>query len=166
MSGAGITAFGSMVGTVGKMQQLQSAQNAQENNAFALEEQAKLVEKANARKLGLLKTEQERFTGRTKSAFAKAGISLEGSALQMVAQDQAEMTFERNAVAAQQAYDVRRIKSAAQEARDAADAYGDARKYTLLTGMLSLGAVGTDAATTNNRNDRVAARNAELRSGS
>lgn len=152
--GAAIAGVGSIFSTVGKLREQKAAQNAEWKNSIALDEQARLVEKANARKLDLLKTEQERFSDRTKSMFAKNGISLEGSALEMVAADKAAMAFERNAVRQQQNYDVSRIRNAAQQASDSSNAYGQAQYWTIAEGMLSLGATGTSGAAQQNQNNQ------------
>jgi hypothetical protein len=118
---------------IGNIKGASDEAKAERENARSLREQAEYSRQVAARKMELLARDQRQFTGRKKAAIAKSGVSLSGSILDTLVDDQVEMEKERVATRAQMEFEIRHYGRLASNA--------DSRARNLQTTAL-LGAGG------------------------
>ena len=140
MSAAAFMIAGTLVSTVGAMQEAGAKSSAAKYNAQVAEMQAKSIEASGKLEADKIKRQKGKMMGRQKALYAKAGVlSFLGSPLEVVADTAAQYELD---IATSQ-YNVKvgaqRYRSEAQQSRQMAGQYKRAGYVgagsTLLTGL-------------------------------
>ncbi len=138
MSGA--STIGGGIQTVANLNSLSDKKMNSYKESIFYDNQANYLEEVGKRKLYLLDQDQQGFINRQRSMLSKAGISMSGSALDVMAGEKVDMKNELAAVKSQTQYEVDITRSRANNAREEASAYGQAGIITAVTGIIGSGA--------------------------
>ncbi len=139
---AAAIAVGAALSIYGNYQRNMDARDAELANADFYNVQAARTAAAHKRKLQLLAKDQRGFQDKQRGMFAKAGISLSGSALEFTGAQYAEQVMEYKAAEQEADWDVRMAQMRAGQSRDNADKYGDPMRNLLQAGGTALTAYG------------------------
>lgn len=137
-----VAAIGAMLVAGGQIKQNMDAARAEDENAQNYFLQADRTAQVYARKYRLLSRSQDQFAARQKSAFAKAGISLEGSALDVLTDTRTQQVFEREALRQEARWDIEAFEREGRQAGRRAQSYNSFGRNFMEVGgsLLSFGA--------------------------
>ena len=144
---AALTVLSAGISAYSNLRQQASQADAANRNAMALAEQQELFKFAQRRKIELTGKDHMSFNGRKRAMLARAGISMEGTALELLASDKHEQDIELSVLRTEGEYRQRildnQISSYVQQARDASNP---------LNTILTLGSAGLNAYSAIHRN--------------
>lgn len=117
-SGYGLMAqgAGAFIGLFGKLKSNSDKASAERQNAAYYREQAAYVRESTLRELSIFSDKSTRQTSNVVGAYASSGVALSGSALAVIADQNADMLKERAAIAREGAFKAALAEKRAQQA--------------------------------------------------
>lgn len=134
--GAGAGVIGGSANAIGQIKADGDEAAAHRKNAMEYENNAAYIERVGKRKLSLLEREQGQFVDRQKSAFAKSGISFDGSVIDFIADTKVEQLRERKAVEMETFMEARFMRSKAAQSTSRAETLQQGKLFKGVTSFL------------------------------
>jgi len=138
-AGMVLTAIGTAVGAYSQYEQGRSQQKWSEYNAAIAERDAEFARQSAEYEAGLIRREKEKTLARQRALYSKAGVTLEGSPLELMAETAGEYEMDALMIERGGKLESQRYRSEAQLSRMKGSAARRAGYYgagsTLLTGM-------------------------------
>ena len=143
VAGMVLSAVGSAVGAISQIQQGEEQQKWSEYNAAIAERDAEAARQSAEYEAGLKRKEKEKTLARQRALYSKAGVTLEGSPLEMMAGTASEYEMDALMIERGGKLESQRYRSEAKLSRMKGSAARRAGYYgagsTLLTGMGKIG---------------------------
>jgi hypothetical protein len=126
--------------------------NAERQNQIWMKEQADFIKKSTERELGIYDRESQNQMAALENAFAKSGISMEGSALSLRQQEEFKRLNELDAISQQGSFQMREafLKISSSEKKQAALTSG----FNNFTQAVAIGVPGAINARSNYLNEK------------
>lgn len=139
---AAAAAVGAVLMIAGNVKSNLDQAKAERQNAEAYRTQAEYAKAVHARKMYLLTRQQNDFTGKQKSLFAKSGISFSGSVLDVLVDTKVEQRYEQIAAQNEATSEVSAYNFQAQASEARARSLSNPMTLMLQSGGTALSAYG------------------------